>query len=218
MYRDRDSGGKELLSMLIYRPISNFIIERFERYIPFTPNQISFISFLTVSLGCLMFISGDRYFALLGVLFLHIGYIFDVMDGQWARYKGLSDAFGKWFDPFLDTIKGGFIFISLGYLAYRARPELSTFIVAMLAMMQSFLAFYVLNTKEQVVEISFSMKLPGKIYIGYEISLYWAISLVVVSGRYFEGLIFLALACLFTWVKAYISLVRNYRSQKAGKK
>ncbi len=214
MYKGRDAGHKEFFSMLIYRPIANFVLNKLVRHMKVTPNQISLFSLLMVFVGCVVFVKNPYPYSLVFVIFLHLGYLFDVLDGQYARYKGLESKYGQWFDAFLDTIKGALIFVSLSYKAYLIDHEPMVLLWGMVALIQSFLAFYALNSKEQVIEGSFSIKLKRKVYVGYEASLYWAISLVVISNRLYYGLLFLGAVCAVTWLRVCVVLSRNCRVNK----
>jgi len=214
-YKQRDGGGREILSMLIYRPVANFFLLTFVKNMKVTPNQISLFSLILMIVASWFFAFTQYPYILWGILFLHLGYVFDMLDGQYARYKGLSSKFGFWFDPFVDTIKAAFIFMALSYGAYVREGSPAVFIWGFIAMTQSFLAYYVLNTRGQIIkEKFFEVEIKKDIYLGYEVSLYWIISIFVILNSLYVGLIFLATAGAFGWIKPFLSLRKYYLTHK----
>ncbi len=216
VYKERDTGNKELLSMLIYRPTARFILIKFLKNSKITPNQISIISLILFIIASFFF-AFFRYPAILiGLIFMHLGYAFDMLDGIYARYKKLSSKFGQWLDPFLDTVKAAFLFISLSYRAYVTSGNPNALIWGSVAMANSLLSYYILNTRDQVVKSNnFEVKLGKNIYVGYEITLYWAITLPILFNKLYFGLVFLATVGALSWIKVFISLRRYYIKHKS---
>lgn len=213
-YKERDAGNKELFSMLIYRPIAKFLLNTIFKHLNITPNQISFISLLVMIAASWFFAFTSYPLIIIGALLVSLGYVFDMLDGQYARYKGLSGKFGHWFDPFIDTIKAVFLFIGLSYGLYSRQNEALALLWGSVAMAQALLTFYVMNTRSQIIKgPTFEVKI-GNIYIGYEISLYLTITAFVVVNRIYGGLIFLATVGALSWIKLYISLTRYYNKHK----
>jgi phosphatidylglycerophosphate synthase len=216
MYKGRDAGNKELFSMLFYRPAANFLLNSVFKHLNVTPNQITMLSLFIAVSGCAFFAFSAYPYVIIGVILLHLVYTLDMLDGQYARYKGLSSKFGKWFDAFIDVIKIAFIFLSLSYRAYYARGgDSSAFIFGFIALTNSFLTEYILNTREQIIKgATFEIKPAKDIYIGYEISLYIALSFFIVIDKIYTGLIFLAVAGALSWIKCYMTLHRYYFKNK----
>lgn len=217
MYKGMDAGNKELFSMLIYRPAANFLLNTVFKYLNVTPNQISFLSLIVAISGSFFFAFIDYPWVIIGVLLLHLTYTFDMLDGQYARYKGLSSKYGKWFDPFIDIIKIAFIILALSYRSYyEGAGDPRTFIWGFIALVNSFLTFYILNTRGQMIKgATFEVKPAKNIYIGYEISLYWALSFFIVINKVYAGLIFLATIGTLSWIKCYITLRKYYFKNRA---
>ncbi len=214
-YKDRDAGHKEIFSMFIYRPFSRFLLWRVFRHLSITPNQVSALSLLAAVIGSGIIAFCAYPWSLTAILFLHLSYTFDTLDGQLARYKGLTSKFGKWFDPFLDVNKTVFIFAALSYKASIAEAHPTAFLWGIAALTHSFLTFYIMNTRSHVVkELTFEVKLKDRVYLGYEVSLYWVLSLVVLLDRAYEGLILLGTLGAFSWVKAYITLAKSYYANR----
>ncbi|MBF0493819.1 MAG: CDP-alcohol phosphatidyltransferase family protein [Candidatus Omnitrophica bacterium] len=201
-FKARDGGNKEFLSMLIYRPIAGFMLEKFFRDSKVTPNQISLMSLVVIAAGCCFFAFCPYPWNITGVLLLHFGYALDMLDGIYARYRGVSSEFGRWLDAFFDVIKGFLLFTSLAYSAYVTSGHYLILIAGMAALANTFLTFYVLNTKEHVIkEVIFEVQPWKGIYIGYEIMLYCFLSLMVVFDKIYLGLIILATFGALAWLK-----------------
>jgi len=215
IYKEVDGGGKEFFSMIIYRPLARFLLLSIFRFTSITPNQITLIS-LCFAIVAALYLAFFTYPAIiLALLFLHLTYTFDMLDGVYARYKGLTSKLGKWFDSFVDLIKLSAIFISLNYAAYKAENKIMVFIWGMLATTNVFLSVYLLNTRDQLMKIPpFEVKFGKNIYFGFEISLYWIISLFVLFNKIYAGLIFLGTAGILLWLKPYITLMRYYKRHK----
>lgn len=82
---------------------------------PLTPNQITGLS-LIPSLGCaLSFAFGGWEWKVVGGLLLVLFYTLDNCDGEIARLKGLSSAWGAKFDDFVGAFTHWVFFIGLGY-------------------------------------------------------------------------------------------------------
>lgn len=197
--------------MLIYRQIARFLLFSIFRFTNITPNQITLISLGVAVIASSFFLFSRYPYIIVGALLLHLTYAFDMLDGIYARYKGLSSKFGRWLDPFTDTVKVGFIFSSLSLGAYRAGASPMVLAWGIVAMIHSFLTYYILNTREHIIKVpTFQIKINKNIYIGYEISLYWIVSLFVLFNRVYSGLIFLATAGALSWIRLLVSLWRHY--------
>jgi hypothetical protein len=79
-----------------------------------TPNQITFLSILVGLAATVFFLLGNPVSLLIGALLLEIFYIFDAVDGQLARYKGLSSVTGAYFDYISNHIIHPLIFFGIG--------------------------------------------------------------------------------------------------------
>ncbi len=90
-------------------PISKFII----RHTPITPNQITLFSFFLSLVGCFFFLRGDNISLIVGGAFIFLRQIFDQVDGEVARIKGLSSSLGKWLDGITGFLSTELIIFSL---------------------------------------------------------------------------------------------------------
>jgi|SaaInlStandDraft_6_1057023.scaffolds.fasta_scaffold10852_3 phosphatidylglycerophosphate synthase len=113
------------ISKDIENPIDNLIIDICEKITPFfrkfdfTPNMITTISLLLgVMSGRFML---DQKYKIASFCFM-IAYLFDCLDGFFARKYDMETVFGDFYDHFSDMSKT----ILVVYLMHKARPELFT--------------------------------------------------------------------------------------------
>lgn len=90
---------------------------------PVTPNQITTVSLLLGLAGAACFALGERAYDILGGLSLTLGYVLDNCDGEIARLKQLSSAFGARLDDVADWLVDASFFAALGYGASRVDGE-----------------------------------------------------------------------------------------------
>jgi phosphatidylglycerophosphate synthase len=100
---------KNLFLYRIYRPIS-FYIAIFFIFFKVKPNFITFLNFLLIIASHSFFLKGDL---LLGSLFLLLSVIFDLTDGNLARYYKSNNSFGKIADGLVDS----FVFLTFFFYA-----------------------------------------------------------------------------------------------------
>jgi len=100
------------LSRKLADPITRFIFP--VKFI--TPNQITWFGFfLTIFRALVLIIAEDNVFLLLLVFLSYwLSAIFDCVDGQLARKRGISSKKGEWLDSVLEEGKGFPFFIALG--------------------------------------------------------------------------------------------------------
>ena len=99
--RLRRSWGDYPLTILIINPI-NIRLARLVGHTPLTPNQITVISFMLTVLASILMASNRWSIQFAGGTFLLIAYLFDCLDGDLARLKGLKSTLGAMLDPMLD--------------------------------------------------------------------------------------------------------------------
>ena len=95
-----------------------------------TPNRITFLSFLVSFIATGLIVWGNYIALLIAVVLINFSHIFDCMDGQMAKYRGLSSAFGSYYDKVTDQIK---IFLFFGASAYAAFKQTNDVTVVFLA-------------------------------------------------------------------------------------
>lgn len=100
---------KNLLLFKIFRPIS-FYLAFFFIFIKAKPNFVTFLNFLLIMSSYFIFLKG---YMLLGCLFLLLSFIFDLTDGNMARYYKSNNSFGKIADGLVDS----FVFLTFFFYA-----------------------------------------------------------------------------------------------------
>lgn len=105
----RRDWGDYPLTILVINPINLYLV-RYIAQTPLTPNQLSILSFLlmTVSAVCLYF--GDLIFQIFAGCLILLAYFIDCLDGDLARYSNMQSPLGAMLDPMLDRY-GEFLII-----------------------------------------------------------------------------------------------------------
>ena len=83
-----------------------------------TPNLITLFSFITSLASVVFIIIGGFINFIIAAVLIHLSHIFDCMDGQMARYRGVSSKSGCYFDKLTDQIQVTLWFGAIGYAAY----------------------------------------------------------------------------------------------------
>ncbi len=130
-----------LVSRYLNRPISTRIT-RFLVKTKVTPNQISFFSFLLCLISSVLFLKGGYATLLSGAVFAQIASIIDGCDGEIARLKYQSTAFGGWFDAVLDRYADAFLLFGLICHIYFLNDNFLYIIIGFLALIGTFMNSY----------------------------------------------------------------------------
>lgn len=83
-----------------------------------TPNLLTLFSFMTaIAATSLIVVGGQTEFYIAAAL-IHVSHILDCMDGQIARYRGVTSRWGGFFDKITDQVQVVLWFGAVGYAAY----------------------------------------------------------------------------------------------------
>lgn len=109
-----------IIDRWFYRPIAIWLNTVLFNLFKLTPNKISIVSMVVVSMGFLFIIfNTNKYFVMLGSLFLMLFMVLDCADGSLARtlfYKyNLKNPLGEFFDAFVGYFVISGLWTSLGY-------------------------------------------------------------------------------------------------------
>ncbi len=123
-----------IIDRYIIRKISGFISGLLVKT-PVTPNQVTIVS-LVIGIVAAVFFSHGTYACTImaGVLYF-ISTVFDLCDGEVARFKHLESDFGKNFDIIVDSVVNASIVIGITIAIYKANGSGLTIIAGLLAMM-----------------------------------------------------------------------------------
>ena len=83
-----------------------------------TPNLITLFSFITSLVSVAFIVIGGFTNFIIAAALIHLSHILDCMDGQMARYRGVSSKSGCYFDKLTDQIQVTLWFGAIGYAAY----------------------------------------------------------------------------------------------------
>ncbi|MBU2102747.1 MAG: CDP-alcohol phosphatidyltransferase family protein [Candidatus Omnitrophica bacterium] len=103
----------------ISRPVSIYLTRLFIMT-PLTGNQITVLFIIMGLCASLFFLRGTPVFILAGALLLQVWYIFDMVDGEVARYKKQTSVTGIYFDKITHYIVHPCIFFCIGMGLYAA--------------------------------------------------------------------------------------------------
>jgi len=137
--RDKPNDGP--VSRHINRPCSVRISRRLVDH-QITPNQISLFSFLCSVLAAGLFALEGYFMLLLGGLIAQFASIVDGCDGEVARLKYQSSAYGGWFDAVLDRYADAFLLFGLTWHAYSNKTDGFILLFGFLAIIGSFMLSY----------------------------------------------------------------------------
>lgn len=103
-----------ILPTLIYRKIS-IRITRVLLPTSVTPNQITIFAFLLAVVSSALFFYGGYWYVLVGAIILQFREVFDCVDGEMARIKGLQSPEGALLDGVLDRAADVIVFLALAF-------------------------------------------------------------------------------------------------------
>lgn len=107
----------------IIRPFSIYITRVF-LHTRITANQVTVLHCILGTIGGVLFLSGEYIHSLLGVIFIQLHVVFDNVDGEVARYRGLINSpIGPFTDRVAHNIVFPAIFIGLTFGLYNRYPD-----------------------------------------------------------------------------------------------
>ncbi len=83
-----------------------------------SPNLITLFSLITALIASGLIVLGGTYNFVAAAILINISHILDCMDGQMAKYRGVSSRFGNFFDKVTDQIQIFFWFSAIAYAGY----------------------------------------------------------------------------------------------------
>lgn len=103
-FRQFQKPVEGVLTAFLARPFSRRITARVADVRWVTPNHLTCCSLILGLTGCLIWLNGTWFSAVIGTIIFHLGYILDCSDGELARYRGTVSKFGEALDPIFDRI------------------------------------------------------------------------------------------------------------------
>jgi len=102
-----------------------------------TPNRITAASFLVAVLAAVGMLVGGTACFIAAAIAINISHILDCMDGQMARYRGLTSPVGSYYDRLTDQVQVTLWFAAAGYAAFVQTASVVPVFLAMIG-----IAFY----------------------------------------------------------------------------
>ena len=129
------------VSRHLNRPLSIYLTQYLVNT-KISPNQISFFSFIFCVIASVLFLEGGYSTLFAGAVLAQIASIIDGCDGEIARLKYQSTAFGGWFDAVLDRYADAFLLFGLTYHLFAPTGNLLHLLIGFMAIIGSFMNSY----------------------------------------------------------------------------
>jgi CDP-L-myo-inositol myo-inositolphosphotransferase len=146
--KDKPNDGP--VSRYLNRPVSIRISRRLADH-QITPNQISLFSFLCSVLAAGLFALHSYFALLLGGLMAQFASIVDGCDGEVARLKYQSSAYGGWFDAVLDRYADAFLLFGLTWHVYTDKTDSFILLIGFMAIIGSFMLSYTADKHDSLM-------------------------------------------------------------------
>jgi|TARA_B110000261_G_scaffold1530_1_gene1552 phosphatidylglycerophosphate synthase len=124
--------------------ISGEVIKVFKIF-NFTPNMITTISLLITLIGINNIYNGNYK---IGAILYFIGYLFDCMDGNYARTYNMTSKFGSIYDPVSDHIKSIFLIICIYLLKINSKTKI---LFGIIFVIFSIISYIYIGCQEKII-------------------------------------------------------------------
>lgn len=189
-----------IFSKLITRKISRVLTFYLVRWWPgVTPTKVSVAALVLALVASALFVAGDYWWRFGGVVLLQLSFALDCSDGEIARFKNLSSAFGAWFDSAADRFKEiAMLGAMTWYLySYDQRPAADVFGVGFGAIIGLLLVSYLREAKKSSWPSTRSAEffISKNIYIGtVDVTIYLVSAAVLLKLEFYALVIFLVVS------------------------
>lgn len=189
-------------------------------YLPFSPNLITLLTNLIQITGLTVVVIYDGNDKLYGLLIYFIGGIFDFIDGNIARYKGLESLKGIFYDQIGHVFVGPIFFVSAALSAYfETRDVLFLYASTFLAMFVPLMSYQIANIRNYIDSATSSnSSVPtsgfnAKFLMKRMIALFYHYKIELFAISIFLNIIpiFVYISCLYFFFRFFIQL---YLDQK----
>jgi phosphatidylglycerophosphate synthase len=108
-----------------------------------TPNRITLLSFVAALAATVLIVVGGQVEFLAAATLIHVSHILDCMDGQMARFRGVSSSAGGFLDKLTDQIQVMLWFGAIAYAAYDQSHDVLPVFLALVGIAFYFLRGYI---------------------------------------------------------------------------
>lgn len=109
-----------------------------------SPNAVTLFSMAVALFAAAGFSWGTRTGLVIGAILLQVSFTFDCVDGQLARFTGVSSSFGAWLDSVFDRTKEYLVYAALAYGFVRTGGDPAIWTLAAVAMSLQVVRHFVL--------------------------------------------------------------------------
>ncbi|RMZ49512.1 CDP-alcohol phosphatidyltransferase family protein [Candidatus Marinimicrobia bacterium PRS2] len=124
------------------------------------PNRLTALSFIFALLGAAYILPFSYQNFVAAAILIQLSHVLDCMDGQMARYRGISSPAGSFFDKIADFIK---IFIFFAAVSFTVFEESNNITVVFLGFTATF--FYTLRSYIKYVTLSIRVENDPKYFV-----------------------------------------------------
>ena len=149
---------------MYFRKISDILLRRIIKIKWITPNGITIFSSFIFIAGCFLLFINIPYHLYYAAFLIFIGYIGDLLDGDLARKRNISSAYGAYLDAVVDVFKIYFITISLSIAVYLNTDKIIYIFLGFTACAAIFCRFYIKQYVSKMTLVNQIKKNPRFIY------------------------------------------------------
>lgn len=188
-----------IFSKLLTRKISRVFTFYLVRWWPgVTPTKVSVAALVLALVASALFVAGDYWWRFGGVVLLQLSFALDCSDGEIARLKNLSSAFGAWFDSAADRFKEIAMLGAMTWYWFRfEHGSARTLVVGFGAIIGLLLVSYLREAKKSSWPATRSAEffISKNIYIGtVDVTVYLVSAAVLLNLQFYALVIFLAVS------------------------
>lgn len=151
MLKSLEKPTDGIISKCINRKVSKRITARIVNT-NLTPTQITIISFIMALASAAFFFLGEYKYLIVGGILAQASSIIDGCDGEVARLKFLTTAYGAFVDSILDRYADGIMILGLIFGYWMLHGGISVWIIGLFALIGSFMISYTNARYEGVFE------------------------------------------------------------------
>lgn len=225
-YKDPNGPLSESFNRVTYHRITIYFSWLF-LHTKIRPNQVTLISLLTGIVGCI-FLAFPGLYPIIGIVLLNLSLIFDIVDGDIARYRKICSLNGAFFDRLVTAIVDPLVFTGLGFAVYFRLGStialgfgvLATFALMLFKIINGYLHIAVLepimHKKHTEMLKNICTSVPKEEAVFSTFFEYQSKNLILKIAEFVlgEGLIIIAyfaitLDCIFNWSLTVLSFTFN---------
>lgn len=198
-----------LAGRIFYRNTSTWIVKKLVNT-SVSPNQCSLFSFLLSLVAGGFFLLGVWPALIIGAIIWHIGELFDFVDGDLARAKGMASKFGELGDTTFDSLKKPLLIYSLAFGYFFIYGDVLILLLATIAMVNLYfidITKYAYEKAKEEKKAVISVG-SGGVVIGYLDTLSVIAIIGVVFNQTFWVLVAFAFLPIIISVKRAISIYK----------